>query len=128
MLFAAFTAGAFIRESTPAFAMYALFALAGVAWATINVNSFPMVVELSTGENIGKYTGYYYTASMAAQIITPVLSGLLLDVSMLFLFPYAAAFVLLSGVTMLFVKFGNAQDLGGKTAKQLIEDNFSAED
>lgn len=128
MLFVAFTAGAFIRESTPAFAMYALFALAGVAWATINVNSFPMVVELSTGENIGKYTGYYYTASMAAQIITPVLSGLLLDVSMLFLFPYAAAFVLLSGVTMLFVKFGNAQDLGGKTAKQLIEDNFSAED
>ena len=65
---------------------------------------------------------------MAAQIITPVLSGLLLDVSMLFLFPYAAAFVLLSGVTMLFVKFGNAQDLGGKTTKQLIEDNFSAED
>lgn len=128
LLFASFTAGAFIRSSTPAVVMYLLFALAGVAWATINVNSFPMVVELASGSTIGKYTGYYYTASMAAQIVTPILSGVLLDVSMLFLFPYAAVFVLLSGVTMLFVKFGNAQDLNGKTTAQLIEENFSGED
>lgn len=128
MLFAAFTAGAFIRDTTPAFVMYLVFALAGIAWATINVNSFPMVVELSDGDNIGKYTGYYYTASMAAQIITPVLSGIFLDKSMLLLFPYAALFVFLSGITMLFVKFGNAQDLGGKTGKQLIEENFAAEE
>lgn len=128
LLFAAFTAGAFIRSSTPAVVMYLLFALAGVAWATINVNSFPMVVELASGSTIGKYTGYYYTASMAAQIVTPILSGVLLDVSMLFLFPYAAVFVLLSGVTMLFVKFGNSQDLNGKTTAQLIEENFSGED
>ena len=128
LLFAAFTAGAFIRSSTPAVVMYLLFALAGVAWATINVNSFPMVVELASGSTIGKYTGYYYTASMAAQIVTPILSGVLLDVSMLFLFPYAAVFVLLSCVTMLFVKFGNSQDLKGKTTAQLIEENFSGED
>ena len=128
LLFAAFTAGAFIRSSTPAVVMYLLFALAGVAWATINVNSFPMVVELASGSTIGKYTGYYYTASMAAQIVTPILSGVLLDVSMLFLFPYAAVFVLLSGVTMLFVKFGNSLVLNGKTTAQLIEENFSGED
>lgn len=128
LLFAAITAGAFIRSNTPAVVMYLLFALAGVAWATINVNSFPMVVELASGSTIGKYTGYYYTASMAAQIVTPILSGVLLDVSMLFLFPYAAVFVLLSGVTMLFVKFGNSQDLNGKTTAQLIEENFSGED
>ena len=128
LLFAAFLSGVFIRDTTPAFVMYIVFALAGIAWATINVNSFPMVVELCSGGNIGKYTGYYYTASMAAQIITPVLSGLLLDKSMLFLFPYASVFVLLSGITMLFVKFGNAQDLGGKTSKELIEDNFAGDD
>lgn len=114
MLFAAFLVGSFIRSNTPSVVMYGIFALAGVAWATINVNSFPMVVELASGSNIGKYTGYYYTASMAAQIITPVLSGVFLDVSMLTLFPYAAAFVLLSGVTMLFVKKGDAQQISKK--------------
>lgn len=128
LLFVSFTAGAFITAQTPVFVMYAVFALAGIAWATINVNSFPMVVELATGSDIGKYTGYYYTASMAAQIITPVLSGIFLDINMRFLFPYAAFFVLLSCLTMIFVKFGNAQDLGGKTAKELIEDNFAADE
>ena len=111
--------------------MYVIFALAGIAWATINVNSFPMVVELATGSNIGKYTGYYYTASMAAQVITPILSGAIMDLfggSMRPLFPYATVFVALSFVTMFFVKHGNAQELGGKTAKNLIEENFSSDD
>ena len=56
--------------------MNILFTLAGVGWATINVNSYPMVVELSRGGDVGKYTGFYYTASMAAQTITPIFSGL----------------------------------------------------
>lgn len=70
-----------------------MFALAGIAWATINVNSFPMVVEMCSGGDVGKYTGFYYTASMAAQVATPMLSGLLMDkLGMHVLFPYAAAF------------------------------------
>jgi len=129
MLAVAFGGAIFITSTTPPIVMYLLFALAGIAWATINVNSFPMVVELAKGSNIGKYTGFYYTASMSAQVITPILSGFLMDmINMRVLFPYATIFVLLSFVTMLFVKHGNAQDLGGKTAKEIISDNFSNDD
>ena len=80
----------------------------GVAWATINVNSFPMVVEMCTGADVGKYTGYYYTFSMAAQVLTPILSGALLEhVGYWTLFPYGALFVAAAFVTMLFVRHGD---------------------
>ena len=129
MLAAAFGGAIFITSTSSPVIMYILFALAGIAWATINVNSFPMVVELAKGSNIGKYTGFYYTASMSAQVITPIFSGLLMDViNMRVLFPYAAIFVALSFVTMFFVKHGNAQDLGKKSAKEIIGDNFSHDD
>ncbi len=59
--------------------MAVFFAVCGIGWATINVNSYPMVVEMSKGSTVGKYTGYYYTASMAGQIATPFLSGLIMD-------------------------------------------------
>lgn len=86
-----------------------LFGLAGIGWASINVNSYPMVVSLSEGSDIGKYTGYYYTASMASQIVTPVLSGLLLEyVGYWTLFPYGAAFILLAAVPFIFVKHGDS--------------------
>ena len=57
---------------------------------------------------MGKFTGYYYTFSMIAQVVTPVLAGTLLKtVSYKILFPYAAAFVALSFVTMCFVRHGD---------------------
>ena len=89
--------------------MPTLFALAGIGWATINVNSYPMVVELSRGSNVGKYTGFYYTASMSAQVITPIFSGVFLDMSFRTLFPYATVFVALAFFTMLFVRHGDAK-------------------
>ena len=90
--------------------MFVVFALVGLAWAAINVNSLPMVVEMCKGSDIGKFTGYYYTASMSAQIITPILAGTLMrQVSYQILFPYAAFFVALSFVTMLFVRHGDAK-------------------
>lgn len=110
MLSAAFAFASLININTPPVPMYLLFALAGIGWATINVNSFPMVVELATGSDVGKYTGYYYTASMSAQIITPILSGFLVEqVGWSIFFPYAAIFAALSFVTMLFVKHGDAK-------------------
>ncbi len=110
MLSTAFALATLIGINTPPVPMYLLFALAGIGWATINVNSFPMVVELATGSDVGKYTGYYYTASMSAQIITPVLSGILVDAcGWGVFFPYAAIFAALSFVTMLFVKHGDAK-------------------
>ena len=88
--------------------MFIVFALVGLAWAAINVNSLPMVVEMCKGSDIGKFTGYYYTFSMAAQVVTPVVAGYLMrNISYTALFPYAAAFVAMSFVTMLFVKHGD---------------------
>ncbi len=110
MLTAAFGCAAFMRSGSPTWLMNVLFALAGIAWATINVNSFPMVVEMCSGADIGKYTGFYYTASMTAQIVTPMLSGFLMDqMGMTILFPYAAIFVALAFVTMLPVRHGDAK-------------------
>ena len=110
MLTAAFTTASFMSAESPTMLMNAMFALAGIAWATINVNSFPMVVEMCSGGNVGKYTGFYYTASMAAQVATPMLSGLLMDrMGMHVLFPYAAVFTALAFVAMLFVRHGDSK-------------------
>jgi len=88
------------------------FLLVGIGWAIINVNSYPMAVELASGNKTGKYTGYYYTFSMAAQIITPVLSGFFLEhVGYHTLFPYAALFMALAFCTMLFVKHGANREI-----------------
>ncbi len=106
LLTAMFGAAFFFRQYHPV--INVLFALVGVAWASINVNSYPMVVEMSRGSDIGRYTGLYYTFSMAAQVVTPILSGYLLDVSYRTLFPYATAFTALSFVTMLFVRHGDS--------------------
>ena len=109
LLTAAFGSAAFIREGMSPVIMYFLFCLAGIGWATINVNSFPMVVELAKVGDVGKYTGFYYTASMSAQIVTPILSGALVDACGWWIFfPYAAIFVGLAFVTMLFVKHGDS--------------------
>lgn len=90
--------------------VYLSFAIMGMGWAFINVNSLPMIVEISPSGNIGKYTGMYYTATMAAQIVTPILSGFLMQ-SLGFnsLFPYALVFSILSFLTMSFVKHGDSR-------------------
>ncbi len=114
MLASAFFVGNFINPNTPEVIMYPIFALAGIGWATINVNSFPMVVELASGSDVGKYTGYYYTASMSAQIVAPIFSGFLYGVDALggmrgVFFAFGTIFVVLSFVTMFFVKHGDSK-------------------
>ncbi|MBO5198458.1 MAG: MFS transporter [Lachnospiraceae bacterium] len=105
--------------------MNILFAIIGFAWAAINVNSLPMVVEISAAGDVGKYTGYYYTFSMAAQVVTPILSGFLLEhVSYRTLFPYAVIFSALAFCTMLMVKHGDSKP---QTKKSVLE-NFDVED
>ena len=105
--------------------MFIVFALVGFAWAAINVNSLPMVVEMCRGSDIGKFTGYYYTASMAAQVVTPILAGFLMrNVSYKVLFPYAAFFVAMSFVTMTQVRHGDAapEAKGGLEAFEDMDD------
>ena len=112
LLTACFAAGFFMTHSSRTITapMYVAFALVGLAWAAINVNSLPMVVEMCRGSDVGKFTGYYYTASMAAQVITPVLAGTLMKhIGYQILFPYAAVFVALSFVTMCFVRHGDSK-------------------
>lgn len=107
LIAAAFLGAFFVTPSSTGF-MYPIFIIAGLGWASINVNSYPMVVEMSKGSDVGRYTGFYYTASMAAQIITPILSGFIMDLtSMRMLFPYATFFSILALITMLFVMHGD---------------------
>lgn len=91
----------------------ALFVLAGFGWAAINSNSYPMVVEYANGNNGGKFTGLYYTASQFAQTITPFIIGSIMDlIGRKMMFPYASFFLIVSLVFMLIVK-----DHSNKSAK-----------
>jgi len=104
--FAAFVYTMISNEFSPL--LYVLFVLVGLGWAAINVNSLPMVVEMCKGSEVGKFTGLYYTFSMTAQIMTPIVAGWLLEnVDYKTLFPYAAIFVFASFITMGFVKHGD---------------------
>lgn len=108
LLAACFGAAALFASFSPV--LYGIFALVGAAWAMINVNSYPMVVEISKSGDVGKYTGYYYTFSMAAQIVTPIASGWLLEhVGYYTLLPYAAVMVALSFVTISLTKHGDSR-------------------
>lgn len=123
MLATAFFIAIFMtKDSSPIF-MYVLFAIAGIAWATINVNSFPMVVELAKAGDTGKYTGWYYTASMSAQVLTPILSGAIMDLAgnMSPLFPYASICVALAFITMFFVKHGDSKPEVTKSALESFD-------
>lgn len=107
--------------------MYIIIAAVGFGWAAINVNSYPMVVEMSKGSDIGKYTGLYYTFSMAAQVVTPILSGALIDnlnIGYKILFPYAAFFSIIAFITMLFVKHGDSKPI----PKGSIIENIGGDD
>ena len=108
MLAAAFLAGFILPQYS--IMAYVIMGVIGIGWAAINVNSYPMVVEMSRGSDVGKYTGLYYTFSMSAQILTPILSGYLfahLPWGYKVMFPYALVFSALAFITMLFVKHGD---------------------
>ncbi len=116
-------------------AMFALFYLiAGFGLIIINVNTFPMVVELSDAGNVGKFTGFYYTATMSAQAITPFIAGLIMDAfGRRSLFFYAFACVILSLVLMLFVKHGDSKQIGARKMtkeerKQIMLDSMGDAD
>ena len=99
--------------------------LIGIGWASINVNSLPMVVEMCSSADVGKYTGYYYTFSMSAQVITPILSGFLMEnISYRVLFPYAVIFSALAFFTMTQVKHGDVKPV----PKKSVLENFDIED
>ena len=96
----------------PSAIIYLYFVLLGIGWALINVNSYPMMVEMSSSGNIGKYTGYYYTASMIAQSFTPILMGGIIafvpSITLRHLFLYSSIMAVLAFVTIFFFKENKA--------------------
>lgn len=123
ILATAFLLGNFVTKDTPELIMFPIFILAGIGWATINVNSFPMVVELAKSGNVGKYTGYYYTASMSAQIVAPILSGMLYDLfGMRYtFFAFGTLFVALAFITMFFVRHGDSKIETPKSTLEMLD-------
>ena len=120
---AAYLCGFVLTEYSPI--IYAVMGVIGIGWASINVNSYPMVVEMSSGADVGKYTGIYYTFSMAAQIITPILSGAIIQaVGYRALFPYAVVFSAAALFTMWQVHHGDSKP----AAKKSVLENFDTED
>lgn len=100
--------------------MYPVFMLVGAGWATINVHSYVMSVELAKKGNTGMFTGLYYTFSMGAQALTPVIAGALFNWNDgILLFFYSAFFVGLSFITMFLVKHGNAKTTIKKDTSKL---------
>lgn len=123
MMAACYGAAIFVSQYHPLINI--AFALIGVGWAAINVNSYPMIVAMSQGGDIGMYTGTYYTFSMAAQVVTPILSGYLLEkVSYRTLFPYAFVFAILSFCTMTQVRHGDVKP----QKKTSVLENFDVDD
>ena len=104
-------------------ALFVIFILVGMGWAAINVNSLPMVVEMCKGSDIGKFTGYYYTFSMSAQIVTPIIAGFLMNhINYQILFPYCAVFMAAAFVTMQFVKHGDTKVITPRKGLNAYED------
>lgn len=102
--------------------LFTLFYLiSGFGLIIANVNTFPMVTELSTAETVGAYTGYYYVATMSAQAITPFIAGWVMDlVAYKYLFLYSAICIVIAVVLMALVKHGDSIQLakGRKLTKE----------
>lgn len=103
---------------------FILFAVAGIGWAMINCCSYPMVVELASQDNVGKYTGYYYTSSMLAQSLTPTCLGLLMtvpDFTWGVTFPYCGILFIISGVVLFFTSNRSNKSNFKKDVELLLE-------
>lgn len=109
------------KAAVPAVLFALFYLIAGFGLIIANVNTFPMVTELSTAETVGQYTGYYYVATMSAQAITPAIGGAIMDAGgNQYLFLYSAVCIVIAIVLMLFVKHGDSKQLtkGRKLTKE----------
>ena len=99
------------------------FAIIGFGYACVIVNTFPIIWEMSQGSDIGKYTGYYYTASMAAQIVTPMLAGALIEKldNYGILFPYAVIMEVIAFVLLMQVKHGDSKPVQPKDKLEALD-------
>lgn len=88
--------------------IYVWVSISGIGMGTIATTIYPMIMEVASERTTGRYTGYYYTASMSAQIITPILSGAVMEfIGYRYLYLYAIACAILAALPLFFVKKGN---------------------
>lgn len=111
-----------VQRTTAAVVLYTLFYLiSGFGLIIANVNTFPMVVELADSGDTGKYTGFYYAATMSAQAITPFIAGLVMDsFGSKYLFLYSTICVALAIVLMVFVKHGDSKAPPPKSKLEML--------
>ncbi|MDR2634791.1 MAG: MFS transporter [Clostridiales bacterium] len=117
------------KEIVPSVLFSLFYLFAGFGLIIANVNTLPMVVELARTEDLGKYTGYYYTATMSAQAITPFLAGLIMDyINMYSLFLYSAVCIAVAIVFMCFVRHGDSKRLPSMTKAEIKQSVLEAMD
>jgi MFS family permease len=105
--------------------MVLVFIFVGTGWATINVHSYVMSVEMASKHNTGAFTGLYYSFTMTAQILTPIIVGAITDISNSFkyMFPYSTGLMILAFIVMLFVRHGDSKPLRQKAVELLGQDD-----
>ena len=112
----------FVKPDHMAKYLFAIFYLiSGFGLIITNVNTFPMVLELSSSSSVGKYTGYYYISTMGAQAVTPFISGLVMDnFSDQYLFLYSGICVAIAFVFMFFTKYGDSKPVPAGSALEYL--------
>ncbi len=112
----------FVRPDNMAKYLFAIFYLiSGFGLIITNVNTFPMVLELSSSSSVGKYTGYYYISTMSAQAITPFISGLVMDYfEDQYLFLYSAICVVIAFIFMFFTRYGDSKPVPAKSTLEYL--------
>lgn len=102
--------GGFCILMTPGYSplIYVFVSISGVGMGTVATTIYPMIMEVASEKTTGRYTGYYYTASMSAQIITPILSGAVMEfIGYRYLYLYAIVCALLATLPLAMVQKGN---------------------
>lgn len=102
--------GGFCIFMTPGYSplIYVFVSISGVGMGTVATTIYPMIMEVASEKTTGRYTGYYYTASMSAQIITPILSGAVMEfIGYRYLYLYAIVCALLAALPLVMVQKGN---------------------
>jgi len=88
----------------------ALMLFGGAMWAMVNINSLPMVLDMGALTRAGRMTGFYYFFSFGASIVSPILYGVIRDLTKDYstLFWYGGVAYLAAFICMLFVKHGES--------------------
>ena len=108
-----------VFESSLPWIFFILLPTIGLGSSLIHICSFPLVTDYCTADKLGRFTSLYYTASMLAQSLTPIVIGFIfINTSWQALPIYSASLMGVAGLVFFFVKAPKRNDRG-KNAKGL---------